>query len=56
MEAIEIRMGQQMLAGSVSGIGGNLTGDDAITPGGGGSGDGRAPLFEGEEWDKLLGE
>ena len=58
MEAIEIKMGQQLLAGSeVSGIGG----DSGLIPGGGGDGSGgsagRAPgLFDDPAWDALLGE
>ena len=54
IEAVEIRMGQQMLAGSIpSTASGNGDLDPVIGPGTGG---GRAPLFEGEEWDILLGE
>ena len=60
MEAIEIKMGQQLLAGSeVSSIGG----DSGLIPGGGGDGTGsgggagRAPgLFDDPAWDALLGE
>ena len=55
MEAIEIKMGQQMLAGSVpTSAAGNGDLDPVIGPG---SGNGRAPgLFEGDAWDALLGE
>ena len=57
MEAIEMKTEQQLLAGSIDNISGNLPGGDAITPGGGGAGGGRAPgLFDGPEWDALLGE
>ena len=56
MEAIEMKA-QQLLAGSIDNISGNLPSGDAITPGGGGAGGGRAPgLFDGPEWDALLGE
>ena len=52
MEAIEIKMGQQLLAGSV----GNNAGLDPTPLPGDGSGGGRAPLFNGPEWDALFGE
>ena len=53
IEAVEMRI-QQMLCGSgPTGTSGNGDLDPVIGPGTGG---GRAPLFEGEEWDILLGE
>ena len=61
MEAIEIKMGQQLLAGSVKSIGGGSgTGLDIGGGGDGtstGGGAGRAPgLFDDPAWDALLGE
>ena len=53
MEAIEMKV-QQMLAGSgPTSAAGNGDLDPVIGPG---SGNGRAPLFDGPEWDALLGE
>ena len=57
MEAVEIKMGLQLLAGSVTDISGN----GGLDLGGGGNGTGdstpHAPgLFEGDAWDTLLGE
>ena len=58
MEAIKIKMGQQLLAGSVTGIGGNGNLDPTPGPGDGTGGSiPHAPgLFDGDEWDALLGE
>ena len=58
IEAVEIRMGQQLLAGSLPSATGGNGGLDEHIGGGDGTGPsvGRAPLFEGEEWDILLGE
>ena len=53
MEAVAMRYEWQILAGSVTGVSSNDIFDDVIT---GGSGTGRAPLFDGPEWDELLGE
>ena len=53
MRAIEIRNKCQILAGSVTGVSSNDIFDEMIT---GGSVTGRAPLFDGPEWDELLGE
>ena len=56
MEAIKIKA-QQLLAGSdITGIGGGVL-DGTPEPGDGTGGSaGRAPLFDGPEWDALLGE
>ena len=54
MEAREIKMGQQMLAGSnITGVGGGVLDPSAPQPG---TEPGRAPLFDDPEWDVLLGE
>ncbi len=55
MEAVEIKMNQQLLAGS------GINSNSGIIPGGGGSGTGgsvgRAPgLFDDPAWDAVLGE
>lgn len=56
MEAIEIKMGQQLLAGSVTGISGNGDLDPTPGPGDGTGGSvGHAPLFDDPAWDTLLG-
>ena len=55
MEAIKIKA-QQLLAGSLKEIGGGVL-DGTPEPGNGSGGSaGRAPLFDGPEWDALLGE
>ena len=58
MEAIDIKINQQLLAGSdITGIGGNGGLDPTPGPGDGTGGSiPHAPLFDGPEWDALLGE
>ena len=53
MEAIEIRTGCQILAGSVTNASSGDVFDTSVT---GGSEPGRAPLFDDPAWDALLGE
>ena len=57
MEAIEIKMNQQLLAGSVTDITGNAGLDPTPLPGDGTGGSvPQAPLFDDPAWDALLGE
>ena len=53
MEAIKIINKWQILAGSVTNASSGGILDTSVT---GGNEPGRAPLFDGPEWDALLGE